>query len=122
MSKIAVIGLVGNSAFLSVDSFHKGGETVVAKEIHFEVGGKGYNQAVAAARFGAEVSFLGAVGEDYLGEVKNFSEKENIKPFLVKKEGNNIFVAAHSDDTYMRNILSYKFDNIRYLHILGFRK
>ena len=28
MSKIAVIGLVGNSAFLSVDKFHEGGETV----------------------------------------------------------------------------------------------
>lgn len=43
-------------------------------------------------------------------------------PIVIKKEGSNIFVAAHSDDSYMRNILSYKFDNIRYMHIVGFRK
>ncbi|MBR5314097.1 MAG: ribokinase, partial [Clostridia bacterium] len=58
MSKISVIGLVGNSAFLAVDEFHKAGETLKAKSIHFEPGGKGFNQAVAAARFGCEVSFL----------------------------------------------------------------
>lgn len=43
-------------------------------------------------------------------------------PIVVKKEKDNIFVAAHSDDAYMRNISSYKFNNIRYIHILGFRK
>lgn len=86
MSKIAVIGLVGNSAFLSVDQFHKGGETVVAKDIHFEPGGKGFNQAVAAARFGKEVSFLGAVGKDYAEEVKAFSKAENINAFLAIKD------------------------------------
>ena len=43
-------------------------------------------------------------------------------PVVIKKEGNNIFVAAHSYDTYMKNILSYSFDNIRYIHIIGFRK
>lgn len=43
-------------------------------------------------------------------------------PVVIKKEDNNIFVVAHSDDAYMRNILSYQFDNIRYIHILGFRK
>ena len=43
-------------------------------------------------------------------------------PVVVKKDGSNIFVAAHSDDAYMRNISSYKFDNIRYIHILGFRR
>ena len=43
-------------------------------------------------------------------------------PIVVKKEGNNIFVAAHSDDTYMRNILTYNFINIRFIHILGVRR
>ena len=43
-------------------------------------------------------------------------------PVVIKKEGNNIFIAAHSDDAYMKNILSYSFDNIRYIHIIGFRK
>ena len=62
MSRVAVIGIVGNSVFLEVDKFHEGGETVEARSVHFELGGKGFNQAVAAARYGAEVSFLAAVG------------------------------------------------------------
>ena len=65
MMKIAVIGIVGNSVFLPVEKFHVGGETVEASSIHFEFGGKGFNQAVAAARSGAEVSFLAAVGKEY---------------------------------------------------------
>ncbi len=108
MSKVAVIGLVGNSAFLSVDEFHKGGETVVAKEIHFEPGGKGYNQAVAAARFGSEVSFLGAVGEDYFVEAKSFSEKENIKPYLIKKEGMTAYAAIITDNTGATHVTVYQ--------------
>lgn len=63
MSKIAVIGLVGNSVFLQVPHFHNGGETIHADGCHMEWGGKGFNQAVAAARQGAEVSFLGACAE-----------------------------------------------------------
>ena len=47
MSKVAVIGIVGNSVFLPVEKFHVGGETVEAKSVHFELGGKGFNQAVA---------------------------------------------------------------------------
>ncbi len=108
MSKIAVIGLVGNSAFLSVEEFHKGGETVVAKEIHFEPGGKGYNQAVAAARFGADVSFLGAVGEDYFNEAKAFSEKENIKPYLIKKDGMTAYASIITDKTGATHVTVYQ--------------
>ena len=63
MIRVAVIGIVGNSVFLPVAHFHVGGETVVASDMHSEWGGKGYNQAIAAARHGAKVSFLGAVGE-----------------------------------------------------------
>ena len=91
MSKIAVIGLVGNSAFLSVDKFHKGGETVHASAVHFEPGGKGYNQAVAAARYGATVSFLGAVGEDGYESIRAFSETEGIDALLIKKDDATAF-------------------------------
>ena len=107
MSKIAVIGLVGNSAFLSVDSFHKGGETIVAKEIHFEPGGKGFNQAVSAARFGADVSFLGAVGGDYIDEARQFLENENIKPYLVKKQGNSPYACILTDSAGENRVTVY---------------
>ena len=44
------------------------GETVTGREFRTIPGGKGANQAIAAARAGAEVTFLGAVGSDSFGE------------------------------------------------------
>ena len=44
------------------------GETITASSIEFYLGGKGANQAVAAARLGAEVAFVGTVGNDEFGE------------------------------------------------------
>ena len=64
MSKVAIIGIVGESVFLGVNTLPKGGETVHANRMFTELGGKGFNQAVAVARFGGEVSFLAAVGQD----------------------------------------------------------
>lgn len=67
MVKVAVIGICGNSIFLPVDHFHRPGETLAASACFEEVGGKGINAAIAAARFGAQVSFLAAVGDDESG-------------------------------------------------------
>lgn len=79
--KIAVLGLCGNSVFLNVDHFHVPGETVHAQGLYAEPGGKGYNQAVAAARLGAEVTFLGCIGDDADGRTcMDFLEKEGITP------------------------------------------
>ena len=64
MVKIAVIGICGNSIFLPVEHFHAPGETLSATACFEEVGGKGINQAIAAARMGAQVHFLAAVGDD----------------------------------------------------------
>ena len=43
------------------------GETVVGGKFAQHHGGKGANQAVAAARMGAAVTFVGAVGDDVYG-------------------------------------------------------
>ena len=97
MSKIAVIGMVGNSAFMPMARFPGSGETVAAKGVHFEPGGKGYNQAVAAARCGAEVSFLGAVGDQGFESIRDFALAEGITPVLAQKPGQTAYATIVTD-------------------------
>ena len=108
MSKIAVIGIVGNSVFLPVKDFHVGGETVEASSIHFEFGGKGFNQAVAAARCGVDVSFFAAVGKEYGKEISEFLNKENIKNKLVCKDGSTAFAAIVTDHSGSNHVTVYQ--------------
>lgn len=65
--RIGILGLSGHSVFLRLPHFHAEGETVTASELFVEPGGKGYNQAVAASRLGAEVVFLTCLGHDSFG-------------------------------------------------------
>lgn len=86
MAKICFIGLGGDSVFLYTDHFHREGETVSASSYYNEPGGKGYNQAVAAARLGAVCSFIGAFGKDSGGALCiDFLKKEGIRPLPVYK-------------------------------------
>ena len=77
MPKISVVGICGNSVFMYIDHFHESGETVTADSVFEEIGGKGINQAIAAKRMGAEVSFLCAVGDDDNGNKCIHTLKEN---------------------------------------------
>jgi len=87
MVRVAVIGLVGRSMFFEVPRFHAGGETIHATGFYEEWGGKGFNQAVAAARQGACLSFLGKVGcEADSRAVSAFCEKEGIRPVVYYSE------------------------------------
>lgn len=81
--RITAIGLCGRSVFMNVDHFHSPGETLHASMLYCEPGGKGYNQAVAAARLGAEVSFIGCCGNDSDGkECEAFLQHEGINPAI----------------------------------------
>jgi ribokinase len=64
---IAVVGSVNLDLVASVSRLPRPGETLTGAELQYIPGGKGANQAVAAARLGAEVRFVGAVGEDDFG-------------------------------------------------------
>lgn len=108
MNKVAVIGIVGNSVFLPVEKFHVGGETVEAESVRFEFGGKGFNQAVAAARFGAEVSFLAAIGTESGEEIANFLAREKIDARLVQKERPTAFAAIVTEKSGANRVTVYQ--------------
>ena len=108
MSRIAVIGIIGNSVFLPVERFHEGGETVEASSVHFEPGGKGFNQAVAAARCGDEVSFLAAVGMEYRKDFADFLNKEKISHTLVYKDESTAFAAIITDNSGANHVTVYQ--------------
>ena len=67
-TKVAIIGLSGQSIFMNVNEFHKLGETKQVKELYIEPGGKGYNQAIACNRFDMDVYYLTSVGNDEYGK------------------------------------------------------
>jgi ribokinase len=64
MTRVYVVGSVNLDAVFEVDALPRPGETVLAVSARSQPGGKGANQAVAAARAGAHVEFVGAVGDD----------------------------------------------------------
>jgi ribokinase len=65
---ITVFGSINLDLIFNVSSIPRPGETVLGPGTRIEPGGKGANQAVAAALDGASVMMVGAVGRDALGE------------------------------------------------------
>jgi ribokinase len=65
--RVVVVGSVNADLVVSVPTLPGPGETVSGGTFARHGGGKGANQAVAAARLGAAVGFVGAVGDDELG-------------------------------------------------------
>lgn len=68
MSKIAVTGSLHYDIMLDAPHRPEKGETVMGSACRYKSGGKGGNQAVAAAHAGAAVRFAGAVGDDAQGQ------------------------------------------------------
>lgn len=67
--KIVVLGSINMDSVISVRRFPEAGQTCVAEELHTYAGGKGFNQAVGAAKLGAEVMLIGKIGQDYEAKV-----------------------------------------------------
>lgn len=76
VNRVMILGSINVDSIYQVTRFPQPGETIVVKQKSYAPGGKGANQAVAAARSGAKVSFVGAVGADNDGQemVKTLAE------------------------------------------------
>ncbi|WP_339187419.1 ribokinase [Paenibacillus sp. FSL R5-0490] len=105
MAKICVIG--SSSMDLVVTSSRRpgAGETVLGDSFKTVPGGKGANQAVAAARLGAEVAMIGRVGDDAFGKdiVENFRANavntQNVKPVTHLESGTAHIILAEGDNS-----------------------
>lgn len=75
MNKLVVLGSVNADHVLQVASFPRPGETLLGHSYAVIPGGKGANQAVAAARLGADIAFIACVGDDSFGHkmIKEFA-------------------------------------------------
>lgn len=78
-NKLCVLGSINVDHVIRVPYFPKAGETLTGYGYQIAYGGKGANQAVAAARVGAKVSFIGAIGDDQIGQtMKQAFEQDGI--------------------------------------------
>lgn len=83
MNKLVVLGSVNADHVLQVPSFPRPGETLHGRNYQVIPGGKGANQAVAAARLGADTAFIASVGDDAFG----INIRENFKLEGIQTDG-----------------------------------
>jgi len=87
MNKIVVIGSSNTDMILKLSRIPKPGETLLGGDFSIAPGGKGANQAVAAARGGGQVTFIAKVGNDIFGQqaIEGFL-KDGINVDFINKE------------------------------------
>ncbi|WP_295487743.1 ribokinase [uncultured Pseudomonas sp.] len=67
-AKVVVVGSLNMDLVARAERLPRGGETLAGDSFFTAPGGKGANQAVAAARLGASVAMIGNVGDDAYGQ------------------------------------------------------
>jgi ribokinase len=104
--KIVVVGSSNTDMIIHVPRIPKPGETILGGAFSIAAGGKGANQAVAAARAGGKVTLIARVGNDIFGRraVQGF-KKDGLNVRHVIKDGSSpsgialIFVAADGENS-----------------------
>ncbi|CAH0198443.1 MULTISPECIES: ribokinase [Priestia] len=105
MAKVTVIGSSSMDLVVTSNIRPGAGETVLGESFKTVPGGKGANQAVAAARLGADVSMIGCVGEDHYGKaiLENFKSNgvsvKNVKPVTDSDSGTAHIILAEGDNS-----------------------
>ncbi|WP_226659296.1 ribokinase [Pseudalkalibacillus hwajinpoensis] len=104
-AKIAVIGSSSMDLVVTSKKRPGAGETILGESFKTIPGGKGANQAVAAARLGAEVYMIGCVGDDHYGEaiLRNFQNNgvntEYVEPVTGVESGTAHIILAEGDNS-----------------------
>jgi ribokinase len=87
MPNILVVGSLNADLVVRAPRFPQPGETISGEDLQVIPGGKGANQAVAAARLGANVAMLGRVGKDSFGDFLLDNLKSNdVDSQLVRRD------------------------------------
>jgi ribokinase len=107
MRTITVIGSVNIDLVVRSDRLPAPGETVLGREFRVVPGGKGANQAVAAARLGGKVRFVGCVGDDEYGRIARENlARHHIDIRSLKTVRDHTGVALIMIDDQGRNLIS----------------
>ncbi|MBB5264955.1 ribokinase [Catenibacillus scindens] len=128
MKKIAVIGSINMDMTVQTQRHPKVGETVAGHHLSYIPGGKGANQAVAAARLGGDVTMFGCVGDDiFSGRLIDNLAKNNVDTrhirsvsktscgiamITVAQKDNTIIVIAGANQYVSREYISQEKENI----------
>jgi ribokinase len=105
MGRVFVAGSINMDVVATADRHPRIGETVVGREVLYFPGGKGANQAVAAAKLGAATTLIGRVGEDAFGrDLRAFLTAQGVDLTFVKDTaeahtGTAVITVAHTDNT-----------------------
>jgi len=102
--RVCVVGSINMDMVTTTDKVPEQGETVLGESFTTYPGGKGANQAIAAARLGADVVMVGAVGEDAFG--KSLKER-----FRNEGADNEAIIAVPHESTGVASIIVSDGDN-----------
>ncbi|WP_028350107.1 ribokinase [Bradyrhizobium murdochi] len=105
MGRVFVAGSINMDVVATADRHPKVGETVAGQAVHYFPGGKGANQAVAAAKLGAPSTLIGRLGADAFGQqLRQFLSAQGVDLALVKDTANvhtgtAVITIADADNT-----------------------
>jgi ribokinase len=105
--QVCVVGSSNIDLFFRTARLPRPGETLAGQSFHLDYGGKGANQAVMAARFGARVTMVGKVGRDVFGEGvgRNFRQHGIDTTHLLLDDHRGTGVASICVDDEARNCI-----------------
>lgn len=107
MAKVVVVGSVNIDLVTRVPRLPRPGETVIGGSFHKTHGGKGANQAVAAARLGAATRLIAAIGDDEFGrEALGVLEREGVDTSGVAIQAHPTGVAQIMVDVAGENLIA----------------